>query len=108
MRPLLDRRSCAESRLPPLEVPSLPRHGPFSAGWQDGDVLPHGRGAFAPLGRAGRGYVTGGGGGDVSRPKKMLPVLGQVPQESEVIRESGAARREPDGCTDGCCSDLAE
>ena len=44
----------------------------------------------------------------MSRPKKMLPVLGQSPQGSEVVRESGAALGEPDGCTDGCCSDIAE
>lgn len=44
----------------------------------------------------------------MSRPKKMLPVLGQSPQESDVIRESGAALGEPDGCTDGCCPEVAE
>src|SRR5918997_671812 len=37
----------------------------------------------------------------------MLPVLGQLPDESEAVREPEAARVEPDGsCTDGCCSDL--
>ncbi len=34
----------------------------------------------------------------MSRPKKELPVLGQMPQELE------AAHAEADGCTDGCCS----
>jgi Zn2+/Cd2+-exporting ATPase len=40
----------------------------------------------------------------VSRPKKMLPVLGQTPEEPEV-GEPEAAHTEADGCTDGCCSD---
>ena len=44
----------------------------------------------------------------MSRPKKMLSVVGQLPQESEVVREPEAARAEPDGCTDDCCSDVAE
>jgi Zn2+/Cd2+-exporting ATPase len=44
----------------------------------------------------------------VSRPKKMLPVVGQLPHESEVVREPEAARAESDGCTDACCSDVAE
>jgi Cd2+/Zn2+-exporting ATPase len=39
----------------------------------------------------------------LSRPKKMLPVLGQAPQEPEVA-ELEAARVETDGCTDDCCS----
>jgi Zn2+/Cd2+-exporting ATPase len=40
----------------------------------------------------------------VSRPKKMLPVLGQAPQEPEV-KEPVAARDEADeSCTDDCCS----
>ncbi len=39
----------------------------------------------------------------MSRLKKMLPVLGQLPQEPGV-REPEAARAEPDGCTDDCCS----
>jgi Cd2+/Zn2+-exporting ATPase len=39
----------------------------------------------------------------LSRPKKMLPVLGQAPQEPEV-KEPDAARVEADGCTDDCCS----
>src|SRR5215212_5196475 len=110
MRPLLDCRPLAEPRLAPLEDPSLPRHGPLPAGRQAGDVLPHGRGAFTPLGRAGREYVARGGSGGVSRPKKMLPVLGQSPQELEVVREPEAAREEPAraGCTDACCSDVAE
>jgi Cd2+/Zn2+-exporting ATPase len=43
----------------------------------------------------------------VSRPKKMLPVVGQLPDESEAVREPEAARMEPDGsCTDDCCSDV--
>jgi Zn2+/Cd2+-exporting ATPase len=37
----------------------------------------------------------------LSRPKKMLPVLGQAPQEPE------ASHGEADGCADGCCSDSA-
>jgi len=41
----------------------------------------------------------------VSRPKKMLPVLGQLPQEPEV-RKPEAARVEPEGCTNDCCSDV--
>jgi Cd2+/Zn2+-exporting ATPase len=39
----------------------------------------------------------------VSRPKKMLPVLGQVSQEPEV-KGSESARDAADGCTDDCCS----
>ena len=39
----------------------------------------------------------------MSRPKKMLPVLGQAPQEPEV---TGPARDEADGCADDCCSDV--
>ena len=42
----------------------------------------------------------------MSRPKKMLPVLGQLPQEPEV-RKPEAARVEPEGCTNDCCSDVA-
>jgi len=42
----------------------------------------------------------------VSRPKKMLPVLGQAPQEPEV-REPEARHGEAEGCADGCCSDAA-
>ena len=34
----------------------------------------------------------------MSRPRKMLPVLGQASQEPE------AARKETDGCADDCCS----
>src|SRR5215213_6236416 len=37
----------------------------------------------------------------MSRPKKMLPVLGQAPQEPEV------SHGEADGCADDCCSDSA-
>ena len=37
----------------------------------------------------------------MSRPKKMLPLLGQAPQEPE------ASHGEADGCADGCCSDSA-
>ena len=40
----------------------------------------------------------------MSRPKKILPVLGQTPEEPEV-GEPEAAHTEADGCTDGCCSD---
>ncbi len=42
----------------------------------------------------------------MSRPKKMLPVLGQAPQVPEV-REPEARHGEADGCDDGCCSDAA-
>ena len=42
----------------------------------------------------------------MSRPKKMLPVLGQTSQDAEV-REPEAARAEADGCTDDCCSGAA-
>jgi Zn2+/Cd2+-exporting ATPase len=40
----------------------------------------------------------------LSRPKKMLPILGQTPEEPEV-GEPEAAHTEADGCTAGCCSD---
>src|SRR5829696_1476778 len=36
----------------------------------------------------------------------MLPVVGQLAHESQVVREPEAARVEPDDCTDGCCSDV--
>jgi Cd2+/Zn2+-exporting ATPase len=39
----------------------------------------------------------------VSRPKRMLPVLGQASPEPEV-KEPGAARDEANRCTDDCCS----
>ena len=39
----------------------------------------------------------------MSRPKRMLPVLGQAPEEPEV-REPLAADGETDGCVDDCCS----
>jgi Cd2+/Zn2+-exporting ATPase len=39
----------------------------------------------------------------VSRPKKMLPVLGQASPEPEV-KEPEAARDEATSCTDDCCS----
>ncbi|HET6885527.1 MAG TPA: cation-translocating P-type ATPase [Rubrobacteraceae bacterium] len=39
----------------------------------------------------------------MSRPKKMLPVLGQASPEPEV-KEPEAARDEADSCTDDCCS----
>ena len=39
----------------------------------------------------------------MSRPKKMLPVLGQTPQEPEG-GEQESAHAEADGCTDDCCS----
>ena len=39
----------------------------------------------------------------MSRPKRMLPVVGQAPQEPEA-KEPEAARVEADGCTDDCCS----
>jgi Zn2+/Cd2+-exporting ATPase len=39
----------------------------------------------------------------VSRPKKMLPVLGQATPVPEV-KEPEAARDEADSCTDDCCS----
>ena len=42
----------------------------------------------------------------MSRPKKMLPVVGQASREPEVT-EQEAARDEADGCADGCCSDVA-
>lgn len=42
----------------------------------------------------------------MSRPKKMLPVLGQGSQVPEV-REPAARHGEADGCDDGCCSDAA-
>ena len=42
----------------------------------------------------------------MSRPKKMLPVLGQAPQEPKG-QKPGAALREADGCAEACCSDNA-
>ena len=42
----------------------------------------------------------------MSRPKKMLPVLGQAPEERD-LAGSGAAFGEADGCADGCGSGAA-
>ena len=39
----------------------------------------------------------------MSRPKKMLPVLGQAPQEAKVGKPE-AARDGAESCTDDCCS----
>src|SRR5215212_4820010 len=110
VRPLLDRRALAEPRLPPLEDPPLPRYGPIPSGRQAGDVLPHGRGTLAPLGRAGSGGAGGAhGGGSLSGPKKMLPRLGQEPREPEVQKQPEAAFGEADdGCVDDCCSGAEE
>jgi hypothetical protein len=36
----------------------------------------------------------------MSRPKKMLPVLGKAPPEPEAVRDGA------EGCTDDCCSGL--
>src|SRR5215212_4466482 len=110
VRPLLDRGSLAEPCLPPLEDPPLPWYGPIPSGRQAGDVLPHGRGTLASLGRAGRGVAGGAyGGGGLSRPKKMLPLLGQEPREPEVQKQSkGALGEADDGCVDDCCSGGAE
>ena len=41
----------------------------------------------------------------MNRPKKMLPVLGQAPQEPEMAGLE-AARDGDDGCTDDCCQGL--
>src|SRR5919107_1078444 len=111
VRPLLDRGSLAEPCLPPLEDPPLPQYGPIPSGRQAGDVLPHGRGTLASLGRAGRGVAGGAyGGGRLSRPKKMLPLLGQEPREPEVQKQPEAALGEADdgGCVDDCCSGAEE
>src|SRR5215213_4527787 len=110
VRPLLDRRALAEPCLPPLEDPPLPRYGPIPSGRQAGDVLPHGRGTLASLSRAGRGVAGGAyGGGGLSRPKKMLPLLGQEPREPEVQKKPEAALGEADdGCVDDCCSGTEE
>src|ERR687890_2204635 len=111
VRPLLDRGSLAEPCLPPLEDPPLPQYGPIPSGRQAGDVLPHGRGTLASLGRAGRGVAGGAyGGGRLSRPKKMLPLLGQEPREPEVKKQPEAALGEADdgGCVDDCCSGAEE
>src|SRR5687767_14445492 len=101
VRPILDRWALSEPRLAPPEDPSLPRHGSLQARREAAHVLPHGSRALTPLGRAGRGRVCGSKG--MSRPKKMLPVLGQAAQEPEV-KEPEAARNEAEGCTDDCSS----
>jgi hypothetical protein len=43
----------------------------------------------------------------VSRPKRMLPVLGQAPAPGPAAPDPGAPRAEGDDCTDDCCSDVA-
>src|SRR5215218_1082631 len=104
VRPLLDRWAIAEPRLASPEDPSLPRHGSLQARRQAGHVFPHERGALAPVGGAGGGVAARArGDASVSRPKKMLPVLGHASPEPEV-KEPEAARDEADSCTDDCCS----
>jgi Zn2+/Cd2+-exporting ATPase len=44
----------------------------------------------------------------LSRPKKMLPLLGQEPREPETQKQSEVALREADGCVDDCCSGAQE
>ena len=45
----------------------------------------------------------------MSRPKKMLPLLGQEPREPEVQKQPEAAFGEADdGCVDDCCSGAEE
>jgi Cd2+/Zn2+-exporting ATPase len=44
----------------------------------------------------------------LSRPKKMLPLLGQEPQEPEVQKKPEAALGEADGCVGDCCSGAEE
>nr|MDP9479503.1 heavy-metal-associated domain-containing protein [Actinomycetota bacterium] len=39
----------------------------------------------------------------MSRPKKMLPVLGQESQVQPEVREPEVAHAGEDGCADGCC-----
>ena len=43
----------------------------------------------------------------MSRPKRMLPVLGQAPAPGPAAPDPGAPRAEGDDCTDDCCSDVA-
>ena len=101
VRPLLDRWAFAEPRLAPPEGAALPRHRSLQARRQAGHVLPHRRRALAPLGVVlGEAKSVGAG---MSRPKKMLPVLGQASQEPEGGQPE-SAHAEADGCTDDCCS----
>src|SRR5215212_6280058 len=79
-----------------------PRYGPLQARRKAGHVLPYECWALA-TGR-GAGGCEECGSKRVSRPKKILPVLGQTPEEPEV-GEPEAAHTEADGCTDGGCSD---
>jgi Zn2+/Cd2+-exporting ATPase len=44
----------------------------------------------------------------LSRPKKMLPVLGQEPREPEVQKPDAALGEATDGCADDCCSGAEE
>src|SRR3712207_4002392 len=100
MRPLVDSRAQAGACLTPPEDAALRRAGILPTRRQARHVLPHGRGAFAPLCRAGRG----GGGKGVSRPKKMLPVVGQASPRSEAPQE--APTDDPDACCgpgEDCC-----
>src|SRR5829696_6592142 len=92
MRPLVDSRAQAGACLTPPEDAALRRAGILPTRRQTCHVLPHGRGAFAPLCRAGRG----GGGKGVSRPKKMLPMVGQASPRSEAPQD--APTDEPDPC----------
>ena len=56
---------------------------------------------------AGRGHSGGyprSGGRGLSRPKRMLPVLGQEPAEPKAEPEA-PREQEADACSDGCCSE---
>jgi hypothetical protein len=45
----------------------------------------------------------------LSRPKKMLPLLGQEPRGPEVQKQPEATLGEADdGCVDDCCSGVKE
>src|SRR5918995_2703977 len=93
VRPGLDLRARPEPRLPPPTGASLPRARPLPPRRQARDVFAHWGGAFAAPGRAGRKDVTGGGGQGVSRPKKMLPVVGQEETTGQPV--APMTRKEP-------------
>src|SRR5215217_7836756 len=77
VRPLVDRGTLAEPRLPPPRRLALSRPGALKEGWKDGHVLPHRSGNLAALRGCGR-HSDGGGEGMSTQPIQ----LGRRPQKS--------------------------
>src|SRR5829696_7263976 len=104
LRPGLDLRARPEPCLTPPEGAALSPTRPLAKGWQAGDVRAYSCGALAaPVRAGGEGGVRGGQ--RMSRPKRMLPVLGQPPKPEaprDAPSEDAAACCTP-GEADACC-----